>query len=174
MPLSHQEAIGHVMELITAVSGVIATVGGLLASALGGFDILLQALLGLMAVDVVTGVAVACCAKRSPKTRTGTFNSSVFRKGLFQKGMVLAVVFVATMLDYALGLEVLRDVVILFYIAEEGMSIIENSAMLGVPIPKKLRQVMDVLEEEIGANDEMDDTEYKSLRERIRSRTKAK
>ena len=155
------------MEPITTVIGVLSTIGGAVASALGGFDILLQALLGLMAMDVVTGIAVACYAKRSPKTKSGRFNSTVFRKGLFQKGMVLAVVFVATMLDFALEMELLRDVVVLFYIAEEGISVIENSALLGVPIPKKMRQVLDVLEEEIG-EEELDDTDYESLRDRIK------
>lgn len=149
------------MEL-TAIVMAISSLLGYGFAILGGWDILLQALLTVMALDILTGIAVAVGPSRSPKTKSGGFSKRVFRKGLVQKGLILAIVAVSVILDTVIGVEVLRDVVIMFYVLEEVISIIENARHLGVPIPAKLVQVLDILEAEV--EDEVeDDTTTKKL-----------
>lgn len=149
------------MEPITAIMATFSMIGGVLASAIGGWDILIQGLFTVMVLDVITGLAMALGLRTSPKTPDGGFSGRVFAKGIAQKVLIVAVVFIAVVIDTVLGVEMLRDIVILFYILEESMSIIENARSLGVPIPRKLMQLLDVLESEIDEEDEEDGNKKK-------------
>ena len=141
--------------------------GGIVASAFGGLDILLQSLLWLMVLDVIAGSAVAVYLRKSRKTKSGGFSWVVFRKGTIQKLMMLAVVIVANLIDTALAMEMLRQVVCLFYIAEEALSVLDNAERLGLPLPRKLVQVLQVLEEETGS-EEYDDEDLDSVRKKAK------
>lgn len=141
--------------------------GGIVASAFGGLDILLQSLLWLMVLDVIAGSAVAVYLRKSRKTRSGGFSWVVFRKGVIQKLMMLAVVIVANLIDTALAVEMLRQVVCLFYIAEEALSVLDNAERLGLPLPRKLVQVLQVLEAETGS-EEYDDEDLDSVRKKAK------
>ena len=141
--------------------------GSIVASAFGGLDILLQSLLWLMVLDVIAGSAVAVYLRKSRKTKSGGFSWVVFRKGIIQKLMMLAVVIVANLIDTALAVEMLRQVVCLFYIAEEALSVLDNAERLGLPLPHKLVQVLQVLEEETGS-EEYDDETLDSVRKRAK------
>lgn len=130
---------GTVIEFIKAG---LATVGGYIAWFLGGFDGLLIALCVFAVVDYLTGVIAAVIEKN--------LCSRVGFKGIAKKFLMFLMVGIAAILDmYVLGGESpVREVVIVFYIANEGISVIENAARLGLPVPKKLIDVLEQLKSE--------------------------
>lgn len=123
---------------------ICATLGGFVAQLFGGWDALLKALIVCMAVDYVTGV-VAAAMGRSLKTESGRISSHAAVIGIVKKAMVLLLVLVAAVLESATGTEFIRDTVIIFFIGTEGISIVENAGLLGVPIPAPLRRWFEVL-----------------------------
>lgn len=132
------------MENVWAkVIKVAAATGGAVAGMLGGWDALMKVLLTMMVVDYVSGVIVAAMG-RSHKTDYGGLSSKVGFIGLAKKGLMLLVVLVATMLDGALGLgtATCRDAACWFYVANEGLSIIENMNLIGVPFPEKIKEIL--------------------------------
>lgn len=122
---------------------VVMLVGGAIGGALGGWDPLLGVLIGMMATDYISGVIVAAMGK-SQKTEYGGLSSKVGWIGLAKKGMMLLVVLIGTLLDGALGGEtyVCRDAVCWFYVANEGLSLVENLNLMGVPFPNKLKEIL--------------------------------
>lgn len=141
-----------------AVMKMAAMVGGAIGGALGGWDSLLAVLIGMMVADYLSGVIVACLG-RSQKTEYGGLSSKVGWIGLSKKGMMLLVVLIGTLLDGALGLDnaMCRDAVCWFYVANEGLSLIENLNLIGVPFPQKIKEI---LGEKMEKNDEPPDLPY--------------
>ena len=125
---------------------MIAAVGGVMASLYGGWPAMMNVLMTMMAADYLTGVACAVRGK-SPKTGGGHFLSSVAFSGLLKKGAILLVVLVAVQLDRATGTEsaMFQTMATFFYIANEGMSIVENCGLLGVPVPGALENALEAL-----------------------------
>ncbi len=106
----------------------------------GGWDLALKILITFMILDYVTGVIYAYAIK--------TLNSEIGFKGLIKKCMILAVLIVGVALDRMLGNDgtwVFRTLVCYFYIANEGISLLENISNLGVPIPNKIRNALEQL-----------------------------
>ncbi|MBQ9269949.1 MAG: phage holin family protein [Oscillospiraceae bacterium] len=132
-------------QIICTYAGVL---GGLLASALGGWDGALAALLGFMAVDYVTGLLVAGVFHRSDKTSSGTLSSKAGFRGLVKKGVMLMMVLVGVRLDVFLGLTFFRDSVIIAFLTNELISILENAALMGIPVPNALQKALDLLRQE--------------------------
>lgn len=130
----------------------LAGIGGAIAGAFGGWDALLGVLIGAMAADYVSGLVVAWMGK-SQKTEYGGLSSKVGAHGLAKKGLMMLVVVVASLLDRAMGTEspVCRDAACWFYIANEGISMLENLGLAGIPFPKKL---MELLGQKKAENDE--------------------
>lgn len=120
-------------ELFIA-NGVFAVVGAAIVSALGGWDIALQVLVALIVTDYITGVLVALKSK--------TLSSEIGFWGLFRKIMIFALVYVSALLERAAGTNFLRTLTILFYISNEGISVLENATALGIPFPKQLKNVL--------------------------------
>ena len=121
---------------------VVLTVGGAVGGALGGWDPLLSVLIGMMAADYISGVIVAVMGK-SQKTEYGGLNSKVGWIGLAKKGMMLLVVLIGALLDGALGVDAMcRDAVCWFYVANEGLSLVENLNLMGVPFPEKIKEIL--------------------------------
>lgn len=141
-----------------AVMKMAALVGGAIGGALGGWDSLLAVLIGMMVADYLSGVIVACLG-RSQKTEYGGLSSKVGWIGLAKKGMMLLVVLIGTLLDGALGLDnaMCRDAVCWFYVANEGLSLVENLNLIGVPFPQKIKEI---LGEKMEKNDEPPDLPY--------------
>lgn len=141
-----------------AVMKMAALVGGAIGGALGGWDSLLAVLIGMMVADYLSGVIVACLG-RSQKTDYGGLSSKVGWIGLAKKGMMLLVVLIGTLLDGALGLDnaMCRDAVCWFYVANEGLSLVENLNLIGVPFPQKIKEI---LGEKMEKNDEPPDLPY--------------
>ena len=125
----------------------VGLIGGTIASLYGGWDAALQTLIICMAVDYITGLIVAGVFHASPKTKTGTLESRAGWKGLCRKGMSLLIVLVACRLDAVMGSSFVRDAVVIGFIANETLSIIENAGLMGVPIPKVLARAVDILKQ---------------------------
>ena len=138
------------MEVTTIKNGalaVLAAIGAFIANALGGWDVLLRVLVGMMATDYLTGLLIAGIWKKSNKSESGALDSRAGFKGLVRKCMILLLVYVAVLLDAAIGTHYVRAAVILFYIGNEGLSLLENLCIMGVPHPKFLEDVLQVLKD---------------------------
>lgn len=131
----------------------LAAFGGAIAGAMGGWDATMKVLVVMMAADYMTGLMLAFMGK-SQKTEYGGMSSKVGFVGLMKKGMMLLVVLVATMLDTAMGMAVCRDAACWFYIANEGISLLENMDLAGVPFPEKIKTLLGHKKEEANKPDD--------------------
>ena len=124
----------------------IAAVGGAIAGLLGEWNIMLTLLAVAMAVDYLAGVIVACCGK-SPKSETGGISSAVGFQGLAKKAFIILIVLLATMLDRALntGSMVFQMATVFYYLANEGISILENAALMGVSFPPAIKNALEAM-----------------------------
>ena len=129
----------------------IALVGGAIAGIFGGMTTVMYVLLVMMAIDYVSGLLVAIMGK-SIKTEGGGLDSKVGFRGLARKGLMLLVVLVASQLDLAIGAgnKIFTDAACWFYIANEGISFMENLALAGVPFPEKLKKIFEQAKEQQG------------------------
>lgn len=118
--------------------------GAIISTALGGFDKAIITLLVFMAVDYLTGLFVAFKHK-SNKTTSGGLSSAVGFIGLMKKCSILLMVVVAHYIDGFIGANYTRDAVCLTYILNELLSIIENAGVLGIPIPRVIKNGIDML-----------------------------
>lgn len=135
-------------RLKEAVLAVAAMFGSALSAALGGWDAALQTLVVCMTLDYLSGVVVAGVFKRSEKSSDGALDSRAGFRGLCKKGAELALVLVGARLDHLLGGDWARTAIILFFIGNEGLSILENLGLMGVPYPAFLREALDMLKEQ--------------------------
>lgn len=111
-----------------------------------------------MAVDYITGLLVAGFFHHSPKSEDGGLSSKAGFKGLCKKGAILLVVLIGTQLDSLLGENWARSLILFFFVANEGLSILENLGMMGVPFPSALQQALTLLREENDDKISDDDT----------------
>ena len=123
----------------TGIQIAFSAIGGFIGWLLGGFDGFLYALIAFAVIDYITGVMCAISDKR--------LSSEVGFKGICRKVLIFVLVGIGNMVDvYVLGeAGVLRTAVIFFYLSNEGVSLLENSAHLGLPIPQKLKSVLEQL-----------------------------
>lgn len=125
---------------------IIGVIGSAIASAFGGWSTGLTTLVIFMAIDYITGLIVAGVFHKSTKTETGTLESRAGFKGLCRKGAMLLVVLVGYRLDLAVGTAYIKDAVIIAFMANEAISIIENAGLMGVPMNDTLKNAIDVLQ----------------------------
>ena len=141
-------AVGALGAAIASLyGGWDAAFGTFVANALGGWDAALQVLIGLMAADYVTGLIVAGVFHASPKSRTGALESRAGWKGLIRKGETLLIVLVACRLDAVMATSFVRDAVVIGFICNETISIVENAGLMGLPIPAALTKAVDILKQ---------------------------
>lgn len=135
-------------EFWNSIQFVFTMIGGWLGYFLGGFDGLLYALVVFMAADYITGVMCAVSDKK--------LSSAVGFKGICRKVLILMLVGIANLLDVqVIGTgAVLRTAVIFFYLSNEGVSLLENAAHLGLPILEKLKEVLIQLHDKSEKGDE--------------------
>ena len=126
-------------EFWNSIQLIFTAVGGWLGYFLGGCDGLLYTLLAFVVLDYITGVM---CAVADHK-----LSSAIGFKGIFRKILIFALVGVGHLLDVQVlgSVGVLRTAVIFFYLSNEGVSLVENAAHLGLPIPEKLKAVLEQL-----------------------------
>jgi toxin secretion/phage lysis holin len=121
-----------------------ALVGGLLVGLMGGWDVALQVLVLFVVLDYITGVAAAFVQKK--------LDSSVGFCGILKKVGIFVVVALGASLDSLTGQAVMRSLVIFFYIANEGLSVLENLGRAGVAIPVPLKDALERLRDKEGKN----------------------
>ena len=123
----------------------VAGIGGFLAYVLGGFDTVLKTLLALMIIDYISGILKAIYNKK--------LNSGIGFKGIIKKVMILLVVMLASTIQHAVISDIpIREVVIMFYVANEGISIIENLGAV-IPIPDRIKLLFEQLKEKDDGRD---------------------
>lgn len=120
---------------------VLVGIGGTLGILIGGLDGLLIALLVFMTIDIITGVSRAIVEK--------TLSSRIMFLGLLRKCCIFLLVIVGHVVDaYVIKTgDAVRTMIIVFYISNDGLSILENSVALGLPVPNKLREILAQLRE---------------------------
>lgn len=139
------------MDWNTVKNGVLAALAALgswIANALGGWDTAMILLVALMMADYITGVLVAAVWHRSNKSANGGLDSKAGFKGLLKKGVILLLVWIGVLLDKALGAAYVRTAVILFFVGNEGLSLLENLGLMGVPYPDFLQRTLEALKED--------------------------
>ncbi len=126
-------------EFWTTIQLIFAGIGGWLGYFLGGCDGLLVALLAFVVVDYITGVMCTVSDKK--------LSSAVGFKGICRKVLIFTLVGIANIVDvYVIGDgSILRTAVIFFYLSNEGVSLLENTVHLGLPVPEKLKDVLEQL-----------------------------
>jgi toxin secretion/phage lysis holin len=122
----------------------ITIVGGLIGAFLGGFDGVLIALLVFIGIDIATGILRAIYQKQ--------LNSKVSWKGMCKKVTIILLVGMGWIIDLYVVKSggIVRTAIIFFYIANEGISILENVAQMGMPIPKKVKDVLEQIRKKAG------------------------
>lgn len=126
-------------EFWNTIQLIFAAIGGWLGYFLGGCDGLLIALVAFVVIDYITGVMCAAADKK--------LSSEVGLKGICRKVLIFLLVGIANILDVqVIGTgNILRTAVIFFYISNEGVSLLENAAHLGLPVPEKLKDILEQL-----------------------------
>ncbi|NFF65915.1 phage holin family protein [Clostridium sporogenes] len=129
-------------NIIEMVQMIFASIGGWIGWMLGGMDGFLYALIAFVVIDYLTGIMASILEQK--------LSSEVGFRGIFKKVLTFVLVGVAHIIDYYLigSGSAIRTAVIFFYISNEGISILENTAKIGLPIPDKLRNVLEQLKEE--------------------------
>lgn len=123
----------------------IGFVGSFLASLFGGWDAALTTLILFMGIDYLTGLIVAGVFHNSGKTENGSLESRAGWKGLCRKGVTLLIVLIGCRLDLVMETNFIRDGVVIAFIANETISIIENAGLMGIPIPSVITNAIEVL-----------------------------
>lgn len=128
-----------------AICTAIGIVGGFIANLFGGWDAALTTLVIFMAIDYASGLIVAGVFHASKKTDSGTLESRAGWQGLCRKGMSLLIVLIGHRLDLAIGVNYIREAVIIGFMANETISIVENAGLMGLPLPSVITKAIDVL-----------------------------
>lgn len=141
------------------ITEALAAVGGAIASFFCGLPPIMWVLIAVMTIDFITGIICGLMGK-STKTETGFINSSAAFVGLMKKALIILVVLLAALLDQAIAMgtgitfEAVTGAACLWFIASEGFSILENVARMGIPVPKIMMKVLEVMREKGDAPEE--------------------
>ena len=126
-------------EIWNWIQVAIAAAGGWLGYFLGGWDGFLYALLAFVVIDYITGLMCAVLDKK--------LSSEVGFRGIFKKVLIFSLVAIGHIIDKSIigDSSVIRTAVIFFYLSNEGVSILENAAHIGLPVPQKLKDILEQL-----------------------------
>ena len=136
----------HLTQTKAALRGGTAVIGAWISELFGGWDTAIVTLMLFMALDYISGLIVAGVFHASDKTQSGKLDSTACWRGLLKKGMTLVVVLVAVRLDIVLGTSFVREAVVIAYIVNETISIIENAGRMGLPIPDTIMKAIEQLQ----------------------------
>ncbi|HEL1761461.1 TPA: phage holin family protein [Streptococcus suis] len=128
-------------ELLTLNKILFSMIGGLIGSLFGELDGILYALLVFIIIDYLTGIFAAVVEKQ--------LSSSIGFRGIFKKIAILFLVSIGHLIDTAIIKQggTIRTMVIFFYLSNEGLSILENTVRIGLPIPEKLKAILKQINE---------------------------
>ena len=135
------------MSLKNICLAIFSAVGSILAETFGGWDVFLKALVMFMAVDYITGMTVALIFHKSDKTKNGRASSAVGFKGIAKKICIFLLVALATKVDAMSDTNYIRNATIFFFIANEGLSVVENIGLMGVKYPEFLKRALEALKD---------------------------
>lgn len=124
---------------------IIGMAGGAVASLLGGWSAALQYLVIAMITDYVSGLVVAGVFHASKKSQHGALESRAGWKGLYRKVFTIAFVVIARGVDVYLGIDYVKDAVIIGFFTNEVISIVENAGLMGIPMPPIITKAIDLL-----------------------------
>lgn len=129
------------------IQTIFAAIGGYIGWFLGGVDGFMYALITFVVIDYVTGLMVAVLERK--------LSSEVGFRGIFKKVLIFTLVGIGNIIDVHLiqNGSAIRTAVIFFYVSNEGISILENSAKIGLPIPQKLKDILKQLNKEENKNE---------------------
>lgn len=136
---------------------VLAAVAGAICGLFGEWNTMLTILVVAMTTDYISGWIVAWCGK-SPKTENGGLSSKIGFIGIAKKAFIMILVLLATLLDRVVGGDtaVFQSSLVLYYITNEGLSILENAALLGVKFPAKIKRALETMQEQEDPPDDME------------------
>lgn len=134
-------------EIVNGLQVIVTVLGAFVGGLIGGLDSLAYALVLFVAVDYITGIMAGVVEKK--------ISSEVGFKGIFRKVVIFILVSIAHIIDSKIlgNGSAIRTAVIFFYISNEGISILENAARIGLPIPEKLMEVLHQLNREDDINE---------------------
>lgn len=132
------------MEWYNGPAAMLAGVAGLFSTIIGGYDTLFECFLILMVLDILCGI-ISCVVFGKSRKTTGGLSSEVLVMGGARKICEIFVVCVAVMVDYTLGMDYVRNAVVLYFIATEAISILEHIGNMGVPLPAFILNLLEVL-----------------------------
>lgn len=130
-------------------------IGASISTLLGANMNIIMVLISFMVLDYISGIIVAGVFKKSGKTESGTIDSHASLKGLFRKGGMLFIIYIALQIDFILGINYVGLATIYFFLANEAISLIENIGLMGVPMPEVLTDAIEVLKKKSEHTDDM-------------------
>lgn len=133
------------MKVKYLILTIVGSLGSLASYLFGGFDKLLIALIIFMIIDFLSGLILAIVFKKSSKTKNGRAISEAGIKGLAKKIFILFLVALAEQLDIVLSTNLVRDGAVIAFISMEGVSFLENSTLAGLPVPRMIKNALEVL-----------------------------
>lgn len=138
------------------VCGTAGISGAILTTLFGGWNSAMTTLVIFMGIDYLTGIICAVVFKKSKKSDTGGLESGAAWKGLCKKCVTLLLVLMAYRLDLEAGTTFIKDAVCIAFITSEGISILENAILMGLIVPKPLRDALDMLKKNDGKGGDSD------------------
>lgn len=141
-----------IKEWVGVLCGII---GASISTLLGANMNIVMVLISFMVLDYITGIIVAGVFKKSGKSETGAIDSHASLKGLFRKGGMLFVIYIALQIDVVLGFSYVGLATIYFFLANETISLIENIGLMGVPMPSVLVDAIEVLKKKSEETEDM-------------------
>ena len=129
-------------QAICTMAGI---VGSTIAALFGGWDEGLATLIIFMTVDYISGLIVAGVFHKSTKTKNGALESKAGFKGLCRKAVILLIVLMAYRFDMLIHVKYIRDAVIIGFISNEAISIVENAGLMGIPMPPQITKAIEIL-----------------------------
>ena len=135
------------MNIKNTILAFLAGLASVFSQAFGGWDSFLKALVMFMIADYITGMVVALVFHKSQKTKNGGASSSVGYKGIVKKMCVFILIALAVRVDEISGTHYVRSATIFFFLGNEGLSVIENLALMGVPYPEFVKKALETVKE---------------------------
>lgn len=135
-------------NIITGIKFACGIIAAIVSNIFGGLDALFTALMICIVVDYVTGILAAIYEKK--------LNSEIGFRGILKKIAILCIVVLAHELEIVVGVGGIRDLAVGFYIANEGISILENCAKMNVPVAKNLANILEQLKDKLDKEDDED------------------
>lgn len=129
------------------VYAIISMIGGYASKILGGFDYTLKAMILLMGIDIVIGFLCACFFDISKYSKNGV-TSDALLKGAIRKITILCIVAIGVIIDRMMGMDYVRNAVVIYFIVTESVSILEHMVNMGIPVPSALYSILENMQKE--------------------------